>query len=140
MSSNLAGYTTHKCNQTSEFHYTMYMVNSYSKRKCRFIVIGILVTLFLILNVIQLPRGPYFDCSYDRSGHRVQYGFPFIFVQRSVPTTNCTTPLNATLDEIGNYSTHHILPAAFLGNLVLCGILGFVVIKIMEKSALGPKK
>lgn len=105
-----------------------------SKRKTRLIITGILVGLFVVLNVVQFPRGPYFDCyGYGESGYRIQYGFPFVFVQRSVPTTNCKTPAKATLDDISNYSNHHIFPVALLGNLALWGILGCIIVKIVER-------
>ncbi len=106
------------------------------KTKQRVILISAVLSLFVILSLVQLPRGPYFDCyPGNRGGYRLQYGFPLVFAQRSVPTTACTWPGadKATDKQVRGYSTHHILPFAFIGDVLLWGLLGLSVIKLVER-------
>ena len=105
------------------------------RNKRRLVVIGILFGLFVILNVVQFPRGPFFDCSPgNRGGYRLQYGFPFVVVQRSVPTTACSWPgINTTTaDEIGNYNTHHVIPAALIGNVLVWSAAGLLLVRLID--------
>jgi hypothetical protein len=66
----------------------------------------------------------------------MQYGFPFVFITRSVPTTACSwSGQSSTTDvEVHDYSTHHIMPLALLGNVVVWGIFALLIVKLLTRQ------
>ena len=102
-----------------------------SKKK----VLVIAGLLYLLLNVVILPRRPHFQCGGNNGGpYAEQFGFPFVYLQRSVSPSACIIPGNATPDQADYYATHHIHAGNFvadvaIGALILAGINTYVLQK-----------
>jgi hypothetical protein len=81
--------------------------------------------IFLALNVLSLPRGPHFQCNQGNGGtFAYQYGFPFIYLQRSVSPSSCEDPGDKTGDRLIYYSTAHV----YFGNFVADAAIGTIII------------
>ena len=94
----------------------------------------VVVAVFVILSLIPWwPRGPQFTCEPHNGGsHQQQYGFPLMFIQRSVSPSACTfSSGQETATDYGYYGTHHVKPLNLIVDvaiwLLVAGGLGLVL-------------
>ncbi|HEY1835561.1 MAG TPA: hypothetical protein VGG13_01945 [Candidatus Saccharimonadales bacterium] len=92
-----------------------------SKKKLMIIVAAV----FILLNVLPLPRGPSFSCAgSSNAGPFVQlFGFPFTYLQRSISPSSCTFT-NEAADQQDYFGQHHAYPVKGL----IDGLIGLVLV------------
>jgi hypothetical protein len=107
-----------------------------SKKK----ILIIVSVIFSALNIVSLPRGPHLQCNQGNGGKfAYQYGFPFIFLQRSVSISSCIITGDSTGDRLIFYGTAHVyfgnlIADVAIGTLALLGVYRYAPQKQSRKA------
>ena len=96
-------------------------------------VLGAFIIVFLLLNVLPLPRGPQFNCTGGFRDRTQLYGFPFIYLQRSVSPSECPMTLSQ-----GNYlGQHHVYPVKAMYDAATGAVVAVALFYWLERRKAG---